>query len=166
LLDRKILHDRFDRRDARWLAQVRGLLEATGSHPRDGQLPADPDAAVERIEWEWEQDHVVDQDLNTVADVDALNAGATNIHATRVALTGEASTEDDTNNRANVDAADIVFGASAGVTALGALIYDEGGGTDATRDLVWGMSFATGQPVDGGLTLTVADFLRVNTATA
>jgi len=109
---------------------------------------------------------VVDQDLNTVADVDALNAGATNIHATRVALTGEASTEDDTNNRANVDAADIVFGASAGVTALGALIYDEGGGTDATRDLVWGMSFATGQPVDGGLTLTVADFLRVNTATA
>lgn len=64
------LHDRFDRRDARWVAQVRGLLEATGSHPRDGRLPADPDAAVERIEWEWEQDHVVDQDLNRSAAIE------------------------------------------------------------------------------------------------
>jgi SAM-dependent methyltransferase len=64
------LHDRFDRRDARWLAQVRGLLEATGSHPHDGRLPADPDAAVERIEWEWEQDHVVDQDLNRSAAIE------------------------------------------------------------------------------------------------
>jgi SAM-dependent methyltransferase len=64
------LHDRFDRRDARWLAQVRGLLEATGSYPRHGRLPADPDAAVERIEWEWEQDHVVDQDLNRSAAIE------------------------------------------------------------------------------------------------
>ena len=63
-------HDRFDRRDARWVAQVRGLLEATGSHPHDGRLPADPDAAVERIEWEWEQDHVVDQDLNRSAAIE------------------------------------------------------------------------------------------------
>jgi hypothetical protein len=55
---------------ARWLAQVRGLLEATGSHPRGGRLPADPDAAVERIEWEWEQDHVVDQDLNRSAAIE------------------------------------------------------------------------------------------------
>jgi SAM-dependent methyltransferase len=64
------LHDRFDRRDARWLAQVRGLLEATGSHPCEGRLPADPSAAVERIEWEWEQDHVVDQDLNRSAAIE------------------------------------------------------------------------------------------------
>jgi SAM-dependent methyltransferase len=64
------LHDRFDRRDARWVAQIRGLLEATGSYRRDGQLPTSPDAAVERIEWEWEQDHVVDHDLNGSADIE------------------------------------------------------------------------------------------------
>lgn len=109
---------------------------------------------------------LINVDLNTVADVDGLNAGATNLHTERVALTSETSTQDDTNNRANVDSADIVFAPAAGVTALGAVIYDEGSATDATRNLVWGMTFAAGQPVDGGLTLTVTDFLRVATATA
>jgi SAM-dependent methyltransferase len=64
------LHDRFDRRDARWLAQIRGLLEATGSYRQDAHLPADPDAAVERIEWEWDQDHTVDQHLNGSTDIE------------------------------------------------------------------------------------------------
>lgn len=63
------LHDQFDRRDARWLAQMRGLLEAVGSYRREGQLPTSPDAAIERIAWEWEQDHVVDQDLNGSAEI-------------------------------------------------------------------------------------------------
>jgi SAM-dependent methyltransferase len=58
------LHDRFDRRAARWLAQVRGLLEATGAFAPDGRLPADPEAAIDRIEWEWEQDHAADPPLN------------------------------------------------------------------------------------------------------
>jgi SAM-dependent methyltransferase len=64
-------HDRFDRRDARWVAQLRGLLEATGAYRSDGWLPADPAAAVERIEWEWEQDHVVEHGLNRSADIEA-----------------------------------------------------------------------------------------------
>jgi SAM-dependent methyltransferase len=63
-------HDRFDRRDARWVAQLRGLLEATGAYRSDGRLPADPAAAVERIEWEWKQDHVVEHDLNRSADIE------------------------------------------------------------------------------------------------
>jgi SAM-dependent methyltransferase len=63
-------HDRFDRRDARWVAQVRGLLEATRACRSDGWLPADPAAAVERIEWEWEQDHVVEHDLNSSTDIE------------------------------------------------------------------------------------------------
>ena len=63
-------HDRFDRRDARWVAQLRGLLEATGAYRSDGWLPADPAAAVERVEWEWEQDHVVEHDLNRSADIE------------------------------------------------------------------------------------------------
>lgn len=108
---------------------------------------------------------LIDQDLNTVADVDALNAGATNIHTERVAVTGETSTQDDVNNRANFDLADVVFAPAAGVDALGAVLYEEGGATDATRDLVWGMTFAAAQPVDGGLTLTVNDILRAATAT-
>lgn len=62
-------HDRFDRRDARWVAQVRGLLEATGTYRVDGRLPSDPAAAVERIEWEWERDHVIDHDLHRSADI-------------------------------------------------------------------------------------------------
>jgi SAM-dependent methyltransferase len=63
-------HDRFDHRAARWLAQVRGLLEATGSYRQDGRLPAEPYAAVERIEWEWEQDHIVEQQLNRTAEIE------------------------------------------------------------------------------------------------
>lgn len=107
--------------------------------------------------------NIIDQDLETVAAVEALTN--LTVGTERVALTGEASTTDHANNRANVDSADIVFASSAGDTAWGAIIYDEGGGADATRLLVWGMSFASGQPVDGGLTLTVTDFLRVATAT-
>jgi SAM-dependent methyltransferase len=63
------LHDRFDGRDARWVAQVRGLLEAVGACCPDGRLPTDPAAAVERIEWEWDRDHVIDHDLNRSADI-------------------------------------------------------------------------------------------------
>lgn len=64
------VHDRFDHRAARWLAQVRGLLEATGSYRPEGRLPTDPDAAVERIEWEWEQEHVVEQELHPFAAIE------------------------------------------------------------------------------------------------
>lgn len=64
------LHDRFDRRAARWLAQVRGLLEATGRFRGDAALPTDPDAATDRIEWEWEQEHVVDHELNTSSAIE------------------------------------------------------------------------------------------------
>jgi SAM-dependent methyltransferase len=58
------LHDRFDRRAARWTAQVRGLLEAAGRFHGDAPLPADPAAAADRVEWEWEQEHVVEHQLN------------------------------------------------------------------------------------------------------
>jgi ubiquinone/menaquinone biosynthesis C-methylase UbiE len=64
------LHDRFDDRAALWLAQVRGLLEATGEFRGDGHLPAEPEAAVERIEWDWAQEHVVEHQLNGSAEID------------------------------------------------------------------------------------------------
>jgi SAM-dependent methyltransferase len=65
-----LLHDRFDRRAARWLAQVRGLLEVTGSYDPDGHLPPDAGAAADRIEWEWEQEHVVEQQLNGSREIE------------------------------------------------------------------------------------------------
>jgi hypothetical protein len=107
--------------------------------------------------------NIINQDLTDMAAIEALTD--ITLSAQRVALTGEVSAVDHGNNRANWDSADIVFGAVA-ETAWGAVIYDEGGGTDATRLPVWGMSFASGQPVNGGLTLTVADFARLNTAIA
>jgi hypothetical protein len=106
------------------------------------------------------------QDLATVADIDALNAGATNIHTERIAVTGETSTQDDANNRANVDSADVTFAAAPGVTAVGAALYDEGSGTDATRHLIATTTTNFPQPVDGGLVVNVTDLFRVLTATA
>ena len=111
---------------------------------------------------------VIDQDLDTVSAIDGLNSGATNIHSERIAATGETSTENDTNNRADVDANDAAFAAAPGVTAVAAILYDEGGGTDATRHLIAGTTTNFPQPVDGGLTLGVAatELFRVLTATA
>lgn len=104
------------------------------------------------------------QDLATVADLDAV-AGV-GIHTERVAVTGEASAQDDANNRANFDTADVTFAAAPGVVAEGAAIYDEGGGTDATRHLIQTTTTNFPQPVDGGLVVNVADLFRLLTATA
>lgn len=108
---------------------------------------------------------LIDRTLNTVSDVDGLNSGATNIHSERIALTSEASTEDDANNRANVDAANVAFAPAASTTAVGVVIYHEGGGTDATRALVAG--YTTGFPLamDTGLTVVISDFLHANALT-
>lgn len=104
------------------------------------------------------QTGVNDPDLNTVSDLDAVAGVA--IHAERVALANKTVTEDDTNNRANADCDAVVFAASAGVTAQGVAVYDEGGGTDATRHIISIHTTNFPQPMDGGLTVNVADWLR------
>lgn len=101
---------------------------------------------------------VVDPDLNTVADLDAVTG--VSIHTERIALSGETVTEDDTNNRAALDASDVSFAAAPGVTAQGVAVYDEGGGTDSTRDLLAVYTTGFPQPMDGGLTVTIADLIR------
>jgi len=101
-----------------------------------------------------------DPDLNTVADLDAVTG--VSIHTERIALTGEAYTEDDVNNRMNGDSNNVTFAAAPGVTAQGVAIYDEGSGTDATRDLITIYSTGFPQPVDGGLVITVTDFIRLS----
>lgn len=99
-------------------------------------------------------------DLNTVADLDAVTSVA--IHTERLNIdSGMTATEDDTNDRVNIDAANQAFAAAAGVTAQGVFFYHEGGGTDATRDLISVHSTGFPQPMDGGLNVTINDVLRL-----
>lgn len=99
-------------------------------------------------------------DLNTVADLDAVSS--LDIHSERVALSSLTVTQDDTNNRANADAGNVIFAAAAGVTARAAVIYDHAaGGADNARYLVCATSTNFPQPLDGGLTVTISDWARL-----
>jgi hypothetical protein len=91
------------------------------------------------------------QDLNTMADLDAITG--VSFHSERIALASETVTEDDTNNWALFDSADVVYAAAPGVTARGVAVYSEGGGTDATRTLISVHTTGFPQPMDGGLTV-------------
>jgi hypothetical protein len=46
------------------------------------------------------------------------------------------------------------------VTAVGLVVYAEGGGTDATREIIGTYVDGFPQPVDGGLAVNISDFLR------
>jgi hypothetical protein len=107
-----------------------------------------------------------------VADLDNVNAllvtaGATECSAggyARQTLASFAATEDDTNDRVNIDWADVAFGALAtGQTVIGAFIYDPTTDTnDTTRDLVSVDWFAAGVPTNGGtFTYAIADAYRL-----
>jgi hypothetical protein len=101
---------------------------------------------------------VNDPDLNTVAELDAVSG--VSIHSERIALTGETVTEDDVNNRAAADCGDVTFAAAAGVTAQGVAVYSEGNGTDAGRPVIAIYTTGFPQPMDGGLLVEIADWLR------
>jgi hypothetical protein len=99
-------------------------------------------------------------DLNTVADLAAVS-GVT-IHTERIALASLTVTQDDTNDRANLDAANVVFAASVGNTARAAVIYDHAaGGADNVRYLICGSSTGFPLALDGGLTVAIADWARL-----
>jgi len=97
--------------------------------------------------------------LNTVADLDAVTS--VNIHTERLTPASVTYTEDDGNGRVNIDCANLTFAASAGVTAQALIFYDEGSGTDSTRDLISVHSTGFPVPIDGGLVVTVTDFARL-----
>lgn len=99
------------------------------------------------------------KDHNTVADLDAVSG--ISIHSERLTLASETVTEDDTNDRANADSANLSFAASAGVTAQGMVIYHEAAAADASREIVGIYTTGFPQPIDGGLNVTVSDYLRV-----
>lgn len=106
------------------------------------------------------QTGVTNPDLHTVADLDAVASVA--IHSERIALTSITTTEDDTNDRAALDSADVTFAAAPGVTAQGVAIYDNTGGVDSSRDLIAVYITNFPQPMDGGLIVQVNDFIRAS----
>jgi hypothetical protein len=104
-------------------------------------------------------------DLNTVNDL-LVTAGATECSAggyARQNLTRSNATEDDANDRVNIDASDVAFGALAtGQTIIGAFFYDATTDTnDTTRQLMSVDWFTTGVPTNGGtITYPIADLYR------
>jgi len=102
-------------------------------------------------------------DLDTVAGMEA-HADFAELTASgygRVAQTGEAATEDDVNDRVNIDSDNVSFSAiSAGETIIGAFIFVHTG-SDATASLI-GIYDLTSTPTNGStVTVTVADFARI-----
>lgn len=106
------------------------------------------------------QTGTLDPDLNTIADLDAVTS--VGIHTERLTPASVTYTEDDTNDRVAIDCANLTFAAAAGVTAQGIVFYHEGSGTDATRELICGSTTGFPVPIDGGLVVTVTDFLRLS----
>lgn len=98
-------------------------------------------------------------DLNTVADLDAV--ASVGIHSERLTPASVTVTQDDTNDRVNLDCANLSFAAAPGVTAQGLAFYHEVSASDAGRDLIAVYTTGFPQPMDGGLNVTINDHLRV-----
>lgn len=106
-------------------------------------------------------------DLNTVNDL-LVTSGCTECSAggyARQAFVRSNATEDDANDRVNIDAADVAFGALAsGQTIFGAFVYELSTDTnDTTRQLVSVDWFASTVPTNGGtFTYAIADLYRLS----
>lgn len=111
---------------------------------------------------------VADSVMRDYDDLGAILAGASNEQATmgRKTLTGVTATVDDTNDRVNIDCADITWTAATG-NAISAVVLcydpDTTAGTDA--DLVPLTKHDVTMTPDGtDFTLTVSDFARASSA--
>jgi hypothetical protein len=112
-------------------------------------------------------------DLNTVTDL-IVTAGATECNftnysaaPTRYTLTRTNAAEDDTNDRVNLDAADVVQASAGGAsnnTIYGAFYYDATTDTNDTTRILIGIDwFATPLTTNGGtFTYAIADFIRAS----
>lgn len=107
-------------------------------------------------------------DLNTVADL--IGAGATEATFTNYArqtLTRTNASEDDTNDRVNMDASDITINSAGGATnntLYGAFFYDATTDTNDTTRLLLSVDwFATPITTNGGnLTYAIPDLYRAS----
>lgn len=66
-------YDLFDLRCAKWLYQVRGLLQSTGLLRPDFSLPDDPDTGIGRIWDDWWEEH--EEELNRLDDLSGALRG-------------------------------------------------------------------------------------------
>lgn len=84
--------------------------------------------------------------------------------AGRVNLTRSNATQDDTNNRANMDASNVTYSAATiGETIYGAFWYDGTTNTDDTTRQLCGVILFTPVPTNGSdLTLTITDLVRAS----
>jgi hypothetical protein len=82
----------------------------------------------------------------------------------RKTLTKVNATEDDANDRSALDASDVVWtalGGAANLTIIGAAIFDNAGGTDASKILISIDWFATSVTSNGNdFTYAIADLYR------
>lgn len=107
------------------------------------------------------------QDLNTVDDllvITSVDEPAGGWYS-RKNLSRTNAAEDDTNNRVNLDAADVTWtAATAGTNVYGAFYYDATTDTnDTTRILMGVILFGSVVPTNGSdLTLTIADLIRAS----
>ena len=108
-------------------------------------------------------------DFNTVTDL-VVTAGCTKCDFTNYvdkALVRSAAAEDDTNDRVNLDAGDIVWTAAGGATnntIVGAYFYDATTDTNDTTRLLLSVDwFASGVTTNGGdFTYAIADLYRAS----
>lgn len=105
-------------------------------------------------------------DINTVADLLALATEATFTNYARTALTRSAATEDDANDRVNMDAANVVIASAGGAvnnTLVGVFVFNNVGANDAARALLSIDWFAAPITTNGGdLTYAIADLYRAS----
>lgn len=106
-------------------------------------------------------------DLNTVAELLALTGVDEPVGGwyARASLTRTAAAEDDTNDRVNLDAANVTFtAATAGENIYGAFWYDATTDTNDTTRLLCGViTFASVIPTNGSdLTVTINDLVRAS----
>ncbi|MEU2797713.1 hypothetical protein [Streptomyces sp. NPDC007117] len=111
---------------------------------------------------------VADATMRDYDDLNALLGGASNEQTTmgRKTLASVTATVDDTNDRVNLDCADVTWTAATG-TDIGAVVIcydpDTTGGTDA--DLIPLTKHDVTMTPDGSdFTLTISDFARVSSA--
>ena len=107
------------------------------------------------------------QDLDTVDSLLILTGVDEPVAGwyTRKNLTRTNAAEDDTNNRVNMDAADVTWtAATAGTSIYGGFLYDATTDTnDTTRLLMSLILFGSVVPTNGSdLTLTITDLIRAS----
>jgi len=137
-----------------------GWTDAAGTDIQVGLVQTNQPATVDT------QAEVADLDFVSSLLVTAGATEATFTNYARTALTRSAAAEDDTNDRVNMDASDVVWTSAGGATnntLFGAFIFDNTGGADTSKILISVDWFAASITTNGGnFTYAIADLYRAS----